>query len=75
MTPEWKPGVGLLPADGHATFSPDGIRLVCDTYPKNPQREASLRVVDLATGTAVELGRFHHPAQYTGDIRCDLHPR
>jgi hypothetical protein len=31
-------GGGVLPADGHACFSPDGRWLVCDTYPQGSER-------------------------------------
>ena len=27
------------------------------------------------TGRRIELGSFHSPEEYTGEWRCDLHPR
>ncbi len=29
----------------------------------------------MATGRIVTVGRFHTPKEYTGEWRCDLHPR
>ncbi len=66
------PGMG--PA-GHLNFSPDGRWLVADTYP-NVEGIQRLALVDVPTGSLVELGRFrHHTPGVTGDMRCDLHPR
>lgn len=68
-------GDGFLPDDGHLAFSPDGEWLVCDTYPRKPERLASLILLDLKRKRKIELGRFHHADQIVGDHRCDLHPR
>lgn len=68
-------GGGRLPEDGHACFSPDGRWLVCDTYPRGPGRLAALMLLNLETGEGSDLGAFHHPARFSGDVRCDLHPR
>ncbi|HBO44507.1 MAG TPA: hypothetical protein DD670_11350 [Planctomycetaceae bacterium] len=63
--------------DGHATYIPGTNHqwLVCDTYPTGPQREQTLYLIHLPTGRAVVLGRFHSPKVYSGEWRCDLHPR
>ena len=68
-------GQGQLPVDGHAGFSPDFRRLVCDTYPLGPDRLSELMLYDLGMGVKTTLGRFHSPPQFTGTVRCDLHPR
>ncbi|MCY3742005.1 MAG: hypothetical protein OXH00_13400 [Candidatus Poribacteria bacterium] len=68
-------GRGVLPHDGHASFSPDWQWLLCDTYPRGPERLAQLMVYNIAENRKIVLGEFHHEAQFTGDIRCDLHPR
>ncbi|MBN1246795.1 MAG: hypothetical protein JXC32_04015 [Anaerolineae bacterium] len=66
------PGMG--PA-GHLNFSPDGRRMVADTYP-NEDGVQRLALVDVASGEITELGRFlHRTPGATGDVRCDLHPR
>ena len=68
-------GRGVLPNDGHASFSPDREWLLCDTYPRGPERLAHLMVYNIAENKKIVLGEFHHEEQFTGDIRCDLHPR
>ena len=68
-------GHGVLPSDGHASFSPDREWLLCDTYPRAPERLAQLMVYNIAEDRKVVLGEFHHEEQFVGDIRCDLHPR
>lgn len=73
---DFKPfGTGILPQDGHASFSPDRNWVVCDTYPKNAQRLADLMLYDIRRGRKVILGQFYSEEMFTGDIRCDLHPR
>lgn len=68
-------GRGVLPSDGHASYSPNREWLICDTYPRSPARLAGLLLYHTAENRKIELGYFHHEAQFTGDIRCDLHPR
>lgn len=68
-------GRGVLPNDGHASFSPDRQWLLCDTYPRGPERLAQLLVYNIAENRKIVLGAFHHEGQFTGDVRCDLHPR
>ena len=73
---DFKPlGRGVLPNDGHASFSPDRQWLLCDTYPRGPARLAELMLYDIAENRKIALGKFHHDEQFSGDIRCDLHPR
>ena len=68
-------GRGVLPSDGHASFSPDREWLLCDTYPRGTERLAQLMVYNIAENRKIVLGEFHHEEQFVGDIRCDLHPR
>ena len=68
-------GRGVLPRDGHASFSPDRQWLLCDSYPDGPHRLAQLMVYNIAENRKIVLGEFHHEEQFAGDIRCDLHPR
>lgn len=73
---DFKPiGRGVLPNDGHASYSPDRQWLLCDTYPRGPERLAELMLYDIAENRKIVLGKFHHNEQFSGDIRCDLHPR
>lgn len=73
---DFKPfGKGKLPRDGHACFSPDARWVVCDTSPKGPERLSELMLYNMSSNTKISLGKFHSEKQFTGDIRCDLHPR
>ena len=73
---DFKPiGRGVLPNDGHASFSPDRQWLLCDTYPRGTERLAELMLYNIAENRLIILGKFHHDEQFSGDIRCDLHPR
>ncbi len=60
---------------GHLVFSPDGRKILADTYPVNKIQKLAL--VDVETGVCDEIGSFRHeqPADYPVDVRCDLHPR
>ncbi len=66
------PGTGKM---AHMVFSPDGTKLLADSYPDNGIQTLSL--VDITSGSVEELGRFRHeqPQGTTVDVRCDLHPR
>ena len=68
-------GKGKLPNDGHACFSPDGSWLVCDTYPREPERMAHLILYHLNRDQKIEIGHVYTAPEFTGEIRCDLHPR
>lgn len=63
--------------NGHQSFIP-GTRkqwLVTDTYPQGGKREQIVYLFHLPTGRAFILGRFHSPKAYSGEWRCDTHPR
>jgi hypothetical protein len=67
-------GNGLLDKDGHPSFSPDGSRLLIDTYP-DKYREQYLHIYKLETGELYVLDSFYTPPNFKGEVRCDLHPR
>jgi hypothetical protein len=58
--------------DGHPHVYDDWV--VTDTYP-DKSRMQHLLLFNWKTGQVVELGRFFHGFKYTGESRCDLHPR
>jgi Tol biopolymer transport system component len=66
---------GMGPAS-HLIFSPDGSKMLADSYPDSFGFQ-QLGLVDVATGGITRLGRFRHFRRkgYCGDTRCDLHPR
>jgi hypothetical protein len=67
-------GQGVMTQDGHCTYLPGGEWILNDTYP-DQDRYQHLYLYHVATGKQVSLGRFHLPEPYTGEWRCDLHPR
>ena len=68
-------GRGVLPTDGHPSFSPDHRWLVCDTYPSKLNRESTVLLYEIDSGKRIDIGKFFSESIFSGDIRCDLHPR
>lgn len=67
-------GPGFLVGDGHCTFAPDRQWLVTD--PRTRQLKARrLQVFNVETEKGAVLGEFPLGRHYTGELRCDLHPR
>lgn len=69
-------GPELMTVNGHCTYlNRDANRWILnDTYP-DKERMQNVYLFDLKSGKRVELGRFHSPSEYTGEWRCDTHPR
>jgi hypothetical protein len=61
-----------LISDGHPSYSPDGSRVVTDTYP-NRSRVASVYIIK--QNKIRTVARVFAPFKYDNDLRCDLHPR
>jgi hypothetical protein len=65
----------VMTVNGHNTYlPPDGHWVLCDTYP-DKSRNQNPYLYHLATGRRVWLGHFQSPKEYTGEWRCDTHPR
>ena len=63
--------------NGHQSYVP-GTNLqwvVTDTYPMAPNRSQHIYLHHLPTKRFVPLGHFHSPPKYSGEWRCDTHPR
>ncbi len=67
-------GADVLTQDGHCSYSPDRKWVLNDTYP-DKDRMQWLMLFKPATGRRYDLNQFHSPKQFTGPVRCDLHPR
>jgi hypothetical protein len=67
-------GADVLTQDGHCSYSPDRKWVLNDTYP-DKDRMQRLMLFKVATGRRYDLNKFHSPKQFTGPVRCDLHPR
>ena len=68
-------GQGAMRVNGHCTYLPGGRWVLNDTYPLGEARTQELYLYDVASDRRVELGALTAPAEYTGEWRCDLHPR
>ncbi|MFO1021272.1 MAG: hypothetical protein U0903_11325 [Planctomycetales bacterium] len=60
--------------DGHCTYLPGGEWILNDSYP-DKQRLQHPYLYHVKTERVVPLGHFLSPAEYTGEWRCDTHPR
>ncbi len=69
-------GLGVMTQNGHNTYLPHTQNewVLNDTYPdKNRLQHPYL--YHIPTSRKVPLGHFPSPAEYTGEWRCDTHPR
>jgi hypothetical protein len=67
-------GAEVMTQDGHCTYVPGGEWILNDTYP-DANRRQNPYLYHLKTGKKVALGHFVSPPPYTGEWRCDTHPR
>ncbi|QDU62456.1 hypothetical protein Pan216_33230 [Planctomycetes bacterium Pan216] len=68
-------GEGAMPKNGHNTYLADTDWILNDTYPQGKDREQEVYLYHVPTFQKVSLGRFHSPKSYSGEWRCDTHPR
>jgi Tol biopolymer transport system component len=65
--------------NGHCSYLPGNEWVLNDTYPGGAhlEREKSqqLYLYHVASGKTLSLGRFDTAREYSGEWRCDLHPR
>lgn len=64
----------LMPVNGHCTYLPGGRWILNDTYP-DKDRLQHVYLYDIKENRRHPLGSFHSPPPYTGEWRCDTHPR
>jgi len=67
-------GGGVMLVNGHCTYLPGNKWVLNDTYP-DKARNQNVYLYEVASGKRVELGAFPSPPEYTGEWRCDTHPR
>ena len=65
-----------MTVNGHNTYLPgtNNEWVLNDTYP-DKQRAQHPYLYHLRTRRKISLGSFLTPAEYTGEWRCDTHPR
>ncbi|HEX5221407.1 MAG TPA: hypothetical protein VFZ59_17720 [Verrucomicrobiae bacterium] len=69
-------GPNDMTMNGHNTYLPgtNNEWVLNDTYP-DKQREQHVYLYHLPTRRKISLGSFRSPPEYTGEWRCDTHPR
>jgi hypothetical protein len=67
-------GRGDMTQDGHCTYLPGNEWIVNDSYPDKDRLQHPY-LYHVATSRLVLLGHFRSPLEYTGEWRCDTHPR
>jgi len=67
-------GKDVMPQNGHLTYLPGNEWILNDTYP-DAKRLQHVYLYHVATGKKTPLGSFRSPPEYTGEWRCDTHPR
>ena len=67
-------GRGVMVENGHCTYLPGGEWILNDTYP-DADRLQHVYLYHIETRRRVPLGDFRSPKDYSGEWRCDTHPR
>ncbi len=67
-------GADVMTENGHCTYLPGNRWILNDTYPDR-QRLQHPYLFEVETGKRYPLGHFRSPPEYTGEWRCDTHPR
>ncbi|MBN1505218.1 MAG: hypothetical protein JW955_00130 [Sedimentisphaerales bacterium] len=67
-------GEGVMTRNGHCSYLPGREWILNDTYPDKDRRQ-HVYLYQVATGRTIPLGRFYLAPKYTGEWRCDTHPR
>jgi len=70
-------GEGVMTRNGHNTYVPgtDNEWILNDTYPDRKTREQTPYLFHVPSNRKVVLGHFVSPPVYSGEWRCDTHPR
>ena len=71
-------GEDKMTVNGHNTYVPhtNNEWILNDTYPSQDQKRLqTLYLYHVPTDKKVVLGQFYEPPMFSGEWRCDLHPR
>ncbi len=67
-------GPGIMTRNGHNTYLTGNEWILNDTYP-DEERMQHVYLYHIATGKRVTIGDFYLDPVYSGEWRCDTHPR
>lgn len=67
-------GADILKQDGHPSYFPDHDYLLTDTYPDRCG-DYHILIYDHKHAGISRLASFYSPLAFSGEVRCDLHPR
>jgi hypothetical protein len=67
-------GPDVMTVNGHCTYLPGNKWILNDTYPDR-QRVQHCYLFDTLSGARHKLGDFLSTREYSGEWRCDTHPR
>jgi hypothetical protein len=67
-------GPEVMTVNGHCTYLPGNRWILNDTYPDR-ERKQNPYLYEVASGRRIPLGHFYSVPEYTGEWRCDNHPR
>jgi hypothetical protein len=71
-------GAEKMPVNGHQTYLPQGNGkewVLCDNYANAASRLQTPYLYHIPSNRRIDIGSFNSPAEYSGEWRCDLHPR
>ena len=70
-------GHDKMPTNGHNTYLPAPYAdwILNDTYPDKNTRRQTVYLYHVPSGRRFDLGHFPSPRAYSGEWRCDTHPR
>ena len=67
-------GRDVMTVNGHCSYLPGNRWILNDTYPDRERLQHPF-LYHVESGRRVPLGHFLLPREYSGEWRCDLHPR
>lgn len=68
-------GPDAMTVNGHCSYLPNTDWILNDTYPLGDDRLQQLYLYHVPSRQRCDLAAWPAPAAYTGEWRCDLHPR
>lgn len=67
-------GESVMQQNGHCSYLPGNEWILNDSYP-DKERLQNVYLYHVTTGKKVPVGHYYLPTEYSGESRCDTHPR